>query len=168
MEEVWPQVITRAPGLKLDIVGSGNGSWVSDFTHLQGVNFHGRVDSLEPFYDAASLCLIPVFFGSGTRVKVIEAARYARPCLSTAIGVEGLPFEAGVDYLAAESVNDWVDALTELQISHLNQLGKCSREKLAPVYDTRATARTFLRSVMAMEPVSNSSSMDTYECKAAS
>ena len=60
-----------------------------------GITYHGRVDALEPFYDAAHAAIVPMFEGSGTRLKVIEASFLGRPVISTALGAQGLPLRPG-------------------------------------------------------------------------
>lgn len=67
-----------------------------------------------PLYRQAAVSIVPVFYGSGTRVKVIEASRFARPCFSTALGVEGVGLESGVSFFRGESESDWIDGLVRL------------------------------------------------------
>ncbi len=45
----------------------------------EGVIYHGLVDSVTPYYERAHVVVVPVFEGSGTRLKVIEAMVHGRP-----------------------------------------------------------------------------------------
>jgi glycosyltransferase involved in cell wall biosynthesis len=143
LESVWPEAKQRRPELELKIVGSGKGDWLQSYASLPGISILGRVESLEPYYQDAAICLIPIFFGSGTRVKAIEASRYGRPCLSTAIGVEGLPLSNSVEYFNGETSEEWIDTLVHLDLEELNRRGKAAYVKLAPLYDRRASAKVF-------------------------
>jgi glycosyltransferase involved in cell wall biosynthesis len=80
-----------------------------------GVTYHGRVDELEPFYAAAHAVVVPMFEGSGTRLKVIEASFLGRPVISTTVGVQGLPLTAEEHYLHAETVSEWVAAIERVR-----------------------------------------------------
>lgn len=44
----------------------------------------------------------PLRVGSGTRIKIYETMAMRRPVVSTTIGAEGLPLEAGVHYRRAD------------------------------------------------------------------
>jgi glycosyltransferase involved in cell wall biosynthesis len=67
--------------------------------------------------------IVPVLFGSGTRLKVIEAMAYRRPVVATAAGAEGLPVAPGVEYFAADEPEAFSVALRTLD-------GQCQREDL--------------------------------------
>ena len=147
LENVWPQVIARRPELTLTIVGSGSSEWLAPFATLPGVSFLGRVDTLAPYYDACAAALVPVFFGSGTRVKAIEASLHARVCISTAVGVEGLPLRSGCDFIRAESAEQWIDAIAELTVENAGRLGLSARERTGQKFDRMDIVDTLLRSL---------------------
>lgn len=127
LREIWP-LASRKDGFELSIVGSGDGRWLQRYAALPGLKILGRVANLSELYQQAELCLVPLRFGSGTRVKAIEAARYARPCLSTELGVEGLGWGAG-EYLRAETASEWIDVLDHLQRERLAALGASAFEQ---------------------------------------
>jgi glycosyltransferase involved in cell wall biosynthesis len=72
---------------------------------------HGRVPSVEPFYEQAHAVVVPVMFGSGTRLKMIEAMAYGRPVVATTAGAEGLPAVPGADYFQADDPAAFANAL---------------------------------------------------------
>ena len=78
------------------------------------VTYHGRVDDLEPFYAAAHAAIVPMFEGSGTRLKLIEATFHGRPSISTGLGAQGLPIRAGLEYEHADTVEQWLTAIERL------------------------------------------------------
>jgi polysaccharide biosynthesis protein PslH len=103
--EVMPR--TRAV---LDVVGEP----AAEPARGPGVVHHGRVGDVTAFYAAAHALVVPMFEGSGTRLKVIEAAFLGRPVISTAVGVEGLPLRPGEHYLHAETAREWAEAIERL------------------------------------------------------
>jgi polysaccharide biosynthesis protein PslH len=109
--EVLPRLHSRLEaGVVVDVVGSPP-------RHLEGheqVILHGRVPSVAPFYVDAHAVIVPVLYGSGTRLKVIEAMAFRRPIVSTTAGAEGLPVNAGDEFFQADEPDEFAAALLEL------------------------------------------------------
>jgi glycosyltransferase involved in cell wall biosynthesis len=106
LDDVLPRLRDRVP-VTLDVVGSRRRALPA----IDGVAYHGQVPSVEPFYERAHVAIVPIRFGSGTRLKVVEALALGRPVVATTIGAEGLPLTPGVDYLAADDAGAFADAL---------------------------------------------------------
>jgi glycosyltransferase involved in cell wall biosynthesis len=95
IHEVWPSVRRHVPGARLVLVGR-EPERVRGYHDLpEDIQFTGFVEDLQPYYEQARLVVCPIRYGSGTRVKIIEATAYARCVLTTSIGAEGLLFEPG-------------------------------------------------------------------------
>ena len=109
--EVLPRLRSRlGVGVVVDVVGSPP-------RHLKGaehVTLHGRVPSVDPFYVDAHAVIVPVLYGSGTRLKVIEAMAFRRPVVSTTAGAEGLPICDGNEFFQADRPDEFADALLKL------------------------------------------------------
>ncbi|MBI3544064.1 MAG: glycosyltransferase [Deltaproteobacteria bacterium] len=137
LENVWPEAVAAAPDLKLAIAGAGDGEWLKPFLGLPGITFLGRVAEVAPAYQDSIASLVPVFFGSGTRVKAIEASSFARPCISTAIGIEGIGLDPATNYYNAETKEDWLRVLKNLSIDDARKRGSSAftliQEKFDPI-----------------------------------
>lgn len=81
-----------------------------------GVEYRGRVASVAEWYERAHAIVVPVFEGSGTRLKIVEAMAYGRPVVSTALGSEGLPIQPGVHYIRAEDPAAFAHALCSVAV----------------------------------------------------
>jgi glycosyltransferase involved in cell wall biosynthesis len=143
LEKVWPRLHELRPDLSLKIAGSGNGAWLSKYLDSSRIQFLGRVENLSPLYDEALACLVPVFYGGGTRVKVIEASKFGRPCVSTALGVEGSELREGTEYLRAESVEEWISTLENLDPSTANAVGEAAFERMKATFHSANIAGQF-------------------------
>lgn len=73
----------------------------------------GRASFADLFSGARALA-VPLYAGSGTRLKILEAFAAGLPVVSTAKGVEGLDVTPGRHFLTAETVSDFVDALGQV------------------------------------------------------
>ncbi len=144
LERVWPKV-TRP--FKLEIVGSGDGSWLSRFLDDSRIRFLGRVDSVVPHYHDAIVNLVPIFYGSGTRVKAIESSLFATACLGTERGVEGIGLDPHRDYFRAETETDWIHALNALEPEAARERGRNALARVVKRYDRNHVADQFLRMV---------------------
>ena len=144
LEKVWPQAVQKAPDLELTIIGSGDGAWLKPYLRLPGLRFLGRVESLAPYYARSLVSIVPIFFGSGTRVKVIESSLNYRPCISTAVGVEGIGVKPKEHYFQAETEGEWIDALVNVRPAQTREFGLRAFELVRPQFDPRQIAEKFL------------------------
>lgn len=106
---VLPAVRARIP-VALDVVGL----LPDQVPRAAGVTVHGRVPSVAPFYGAAHVAVIPIFEGSGSRLKIVEAMARGVPTLSTTLGAAGLGLTPGTHYRAADDHASFTAALVEL------------------------------------------------------
>ena len=120
LREVWRDVVARAPDMVLSVAGSGDGSWLAQYASLPNLYLLGRAPELDPLYNQATCAIVPIFYGSGTRVKVLEAASHGRACVSTAAGAAGSGLQPGDGYLRAESREDWIETLATLDARRVN------------------------------------------------
>ena len=87
--EVWPAVRAAVPAAVLDIVGRRPTAAVLGLAG-DGVTVLGDVPSAVEHLRRARVAAVPVRFGSGTRIKTLEAFAAGRPVVSTSTGVAGL------------------------------------------------------------------------------
>jgi glycosyltransferase involved in cell wall biosynthesis len=147
LEQVWPHVIRKRPEARLKIAGVGNGHWLQRYLTLPGLQCLGRVAHLENLYRHSQITIAPLFQGSGTRVKILESARFARPVLSTALGAEGTGLVPGVSYLRAETSEEWVQALTTLSAEDCQKIGWNSFMEARKHFEGSAIAESFLQTL---------------------
>jgi polysaccharide biosynthesis protein PslH len=62
----------------------------------------GSVPDVRPYVHRASVVVVPLRSGSGTRLKILEAMAMGRPVISTRMGMEGLDAQPGDDLLVAD------------------------------------------------------------------
>lgn len=90
-QSVWPIVKKSCPDSKLYIVGKDP---VESLTEIddKSVVVTGTVDSVEPYYANSAVVAIPIFSGGGVKTKLIEAASYGLPIITTPSGALGTNF----------------------------------------------------------------------------
>lgn len=146
LELVWPHLTPNR--YHLTIAGSGDHSWLSQPTN-SNITFLGRVPEVKPIYEKAQLVIIPIFIGSGTRIKVLEASRFMRSCVSTKAGIEGSPLsEKGETYFSADSAQDWISTLESISIEEVNQKAKLAFEICAESLEENKVAQKFYQELV--------------------
>jgi glycosyltransferase involved in cell wall biosynthesis len=116
MDEVWPLIVAAVPTASMTVVGKDPPQRLVEAARSRRLRwtFTGFVDDVRPYVHGAAVYTVPLRVGGGTRLKIYEAMALGCPVVSTAIGVEGLPLEAGTHYLQAESAGDLAVAVVEL------------------------------------------------------
>lgn len=145
LDQVWPEAVRRRPDLKLRVVGSGDSSWLDSYRHLTGVTQVGPVEKVEPEYARVWATIVPVFYGSGVRVKALESFVNGRACLSTSLGVSGTGARHGEHFIKLETAEEWIQALVSLQYEELMKLGKNSADWMVSRYNAVTIATNYRR-----------------------
>jgi glycosyltransferase involved in cell wall biosynthesis len=88
---------------QLLIVGSRPLDSVLALGSRRCITVTGAVDSLTPYYRQATVAVVPLRAGGGTRIKILEAAAHRVPVVSTPVGAEGLEVADGRELLLAHT-----------------------------------------------------------------
>lgn len=99
----------------------------------------GEVPSTVPYLQRARAFVVPIRFGGGTRLKILEAMASGLPVITTTIGCEGLGLRHTEDAVIAddpESFAEWIDRLFE-DDELCRSLGASARETVVQRFDWR-------------------------------
>lgn len=124
--EVWPRIHARHPELRFGIIG-GRPSARLNALSGPAIMVRGMVPEVLPYYRNARLAVVPLRAGSGTRLKILEAAAAGVPVVSTTIGAEGLDLEHERHLLLA----DGVEALAQACLASLGDPAAAARRATA-------------------------------------
>jgi glycosyltransferase involved in cell wall biosynthesis len=93
--EIWPAIARHAPQARLVLAGNGYEGPLKRAALAQGVEWKGFVQNLASFFAAIDLLLVPLRFGGGVRIRILEALAAGVPVLASPIAVAGLGAEDG-------------------------------------------------------------------------
>ena len=120
--EIFPSIRAElGDDVVFKIVGFGSPKSLQPLRNEPGVFLEGFQKDLTPFYTSASLIVVPLRAGTGTRLKILEAFSYGRPVVSTSIGAQGLKVTHGENILLADDPKSFatacLDVLRQSQLS---------------------------------------------------
>jgi len=112
--EVLPILKKAHPGLEFLIVGDHPTKNIRDLSSDPAVTVTGRVESINSYLDQADLLVAPLRFGSGIKIKILEAMAAGVPVVTTSIGAEGLGVEPGQHIGVEDTAEGFASAVAEL------------------------------------------------------
>jgi glycosyltransferase involved in cell wall biosynthesis len=115
VEKVFPRVREKFPDATLTVVGRTPSATLQQLAaRTRGVEVTGTVADVRPYLARASISVVPLRVGGGTRLKIYEAMAMGIPVVSTTIGAEGLPVQNGTHLVLADDEERQIAALSEL------------------------------------------------------
>ena len=127
MDQIWPELKTRHSDLKLYVIGKNPDKRLLDAAEADpDIVFTGFVEDPEAYFKRSRVFIAPLRFGSGIKVKVLNAMYRGIPVVTTSVGTEGLAARHMHHLALADTPEDMVQSiqrlLTDTQIwQHLRQ-----------------------------------------------
>lgn len=143
VQEIWPRIAEVHPKARLKIIGGQAPPSVLEFARPGAVEFTGFVSDLRPHLAAAAAVVVPLRFGGGTRLKIVEAMAMGKAIVSTTLGAEGIEAVAGRDVLVEDRPASFADAVNRLlaEPSLAARIGQSARQLAEQRYGWNAAAR---------------------------
>ena len=110
----WPRILAAVPDATLELVGAGRPADLARFSAHRRVNCLGYLPDIRPVLEAATVAVVPIRIGGGTRLKILDAWGMATPVVSTTIGSEGLDAVDGEHLMVRDDASDIADAVVQL------------------------------------------------------
>ena len=139
-DEVLPGIQDKVPDVQFSIVGGNPSTRVQRLAEREGVVVTGRVPEIKPYFAEATVFVVPLRIGSGTRLKILEALAMGKAVVSTSVGAEGLDLKDGEEIFIADEPTTFADAVTRLltDASLRRRIGENGRARVEQDYDWRS------------------------------
>jgi glycosyltransferase involved in cell wall biosynthesis len=118
MSEVLPLVKRTHPRVTLDVVGRNPSRWLVDMVRKASINLYADVPDVRPYIAQSDVCVVPVYFGTGTRNKVLEAMAMGKAVVTTTQGSEGIMAESGSALLVANDDMEFASHVSRALSDH--------------------------------------------------
>ena len=89
--------------------------------------------------------IVPLFSGSGTRVKILEGMALGKTIITTSVGKEGIEGKDGVHFLVADEPGEMVAALEKgLESNVQDKIGSEAKSFVSQYYDHTNIAKDLI------------------------
>jgi len=142
--DIWPTVLAALPDARFQIVGRNPHPRVRRLASAS-VEVTGTVASVADYLRLATVVIVPLRVGGGTRLKIFEAMAMAKALVSTSIGAEGLDVADGGNLLIADDAQSFAAAIVQLlRDPRLRQYYEQAAAALAVRYDWSQITKRFV------------------------
>lgn len=151
---VLPRLRALVPAVEFVVAGRApSPEFKKEFADMAGMRFTGTLPDLRPEIAKAAVCVVPLRIGSGTRLKILEAAAMGKAIVSTRIGAEGLEFVDGEEIVLADTPSEVADAIAFLLTddNHRHALGRAARKSVERKYGLPALREAVRNVWLAMD-----------------
>ncbi len=119
VNNLWSNIVSRFPGARFNIVGMNPDNSVLALRQVEGIEVTGYVDDILPYYHQADYFLAPFRIARGVQNKILQAFACGLPVISTSIGAEGIKCKDRENLLIADSLQEFLDRIIELEDNEL-------------------------------------------------
>ncbi len=134
------------PRAKIIIVGKHAPRELYDLARNFGdaIEIRGYVEDLSTVFQSACAMIVPLLFGSGVKIKTLEALAQGLPVLATTFGVEGIMEKSGGGCLVENDLDRYPELMASLlDVGYNNAMSKAAREFIVARYGREAIFRQY-------------------------
>ena len=146
--EVWPILKTLVPQVRWQIIGRAPTQSIMNLAEQDpAIDLAADVPAVQPYLEQADAGICPLFSGSGTRLKILEAFSAGLPMVSTRLGAEGIDAVPGEDILIADNPAEFASAIARLlqNPSEAERIRQNARSLAVKLYDWASIAEKAAR-----------------------
>jgi sugar transferase (PEP-CTERM/EpsH1 system associated) len=136
-DRVLPLIRQQAPDVQFYIVGQRPHARLQPLRSHTNIVITGHVPDQRPYIGGATVYVIPLRSGGGTRLKVLEAMAMGRPIVSTSMGCDGFPITPGREAMVADDPESFAHRTVELlwDAARRTELGRAGQDFAKAHYD---------------------------------
>lgn len=141
LTNVWPSVLAARPDARLRVVGRNPRRALVDLIArlADSVTLEGFVPDLSGLLGRSAALVNPLRFGSGVKLKIVEALGAGLPVVSTTVGADGVADGADAGVLVADEAASLTDLLISITDPNANErLSDAAREHFMCSYSREA------------------------------
>jgi glycosyltransferase involved in cell wall biosynthesis len=114
IKKVWPKIKNKNPEASFNIAGRNAPDWLIELFRKYDVQFFGEVESAFDFMQENDIMVVPLFSGSGMRIKIIEGLANGKAIISTSIGAEGIEYTKNKNLVIADTSKEFIENIDQL------------------------------------------------------
>jgi glycosyltransferase involved in cell wall biosynthesis len=148
LDKVWMRVVGKHPRLRLVIAGRGMPAEMKTRV-VQNVEMAGEVTDATTFMQRYEVMIVPLFSGSGIRVKILEGLALGKVIISTTLGAQGIAYEKNVHLFIADTAEEMLGVIDKLAANPqiAAAVGRTARKLAEEHYDNRRVIQRVLTAI---------------------
>jgi polysaccharide biosynthesis protein PslH len=114
-KKVCPLLLQEMPELSIHVAGRNAPEFLKSLLRqIPNIIFYGEVEHAAAFMQSYKAMVVPLFTGSGMRVKIVDALNVKLPVICTPKASEGTPLKHRQHILLASNEKEFVQSIQEL------------------------------------------------------
>ncbi|MDT8413189.1 MAG: glycosyltransferase family 4 protein [Vicingaceae bacterium] len=112
LNEVWSAIISKEPTATFHLAGKNMPDEIIKLAaSMQGIINEGEVENANDFIRNNNIMVVPLFSGSGMRIKIIEAMAMGKLVIGTSVAFEGIAVQHNKNGIIANTANEFKEAI---------------------------------------------------------
>ena len=111
---VWNKYRTKHIGAKFRVAGRNANEEFEKFLISNGVDYYGELENVVDYYASGTILVVPLFSGSGMRIKIVEAMSAGKVVITTTLGTEGIATKNGKNIFVADNAEDFIACMEKI------------------------------------------------------
>lgn len=146
IKNVWVKLNHEFPYLKFYIAGKNPPNNLKKQLYSKNVVFLGEILDAKEYILKHPIFVVPLFAGSGIRVKIIEQMAMGRIIVSTSKGAEGIDIENGINGFIANTADEFQNLISRILNNEydLDLISQNARKYIESTFDSRKIFEEFL------------------------
>ncbi len=145
LEEVWPDIEKLSGELRFYIAGKNMQREFFDYDS-DNLIVEGEIFDAVEFMNSKAIMIVPLLFGTGMRVKIIEGMAMQKCIIATTMAAEGINYKNGIDIMIADRPDEFYRAILQCitQPNKWREIGINARETAEKHHDINENAERML------------------------
>lgn len=114
LDNVWPKLRNDCSEVHLHVAGRNAPAWIVDRLKKQKITFYGEIANATKFLSEFQIQIVPLFSGSGIRIKILEGMAMGKAIVATSKAAEGIEITPGKELMIADEVESFVQKIKDL------------------------------------------------------
>jgi|TARA_R110000782_G_scaffold231061_1_gene317407 polysaccharide biosynthesis protein PslH len=147
LNEVWSAIIAKEPTATFHIAGKNMSEDIINLAaSTKGVVNEGEVENANDFINKNNIMVVPLFSGSGMRIKIIEAMAMEKLVIGTSVAFEGIAVQHNKNGIIANTANEFKEAIL-MCLQHpevVTSIGQKARKTIEEQYNNTVIVKQLI------------------------
>lgn len=147
MDEVWEKVRNEFEDVGFHVAGRNTPTSLMNRSD-ERLKILGEIPDAHQFIRDHQIMIVPLFSGSGMRVKILEGMALGKTIITTSLGLEGIPARHDQEVLIADTAEGFIEAIRRCRTEKglVDRLGIQAQQFIQDNFDAMDIAQRLLES----------------------